>query len=108
MAIKLDKEKLRQLINRPEAFDPSAMEEEMPAPEPEMDSEMEPESEEMEDVMPKMEEANPELLAALEKLRMGEALDSEEVAEEAAGDLEAPTEMRKMAIQKIREKYLGR
>jgi hypothetical protein len=58
---------------------------------------------------PSMPQSDSEDLAKLKKLRMGESLDdsSENEIQDIASDMGAPMDLRKKALQRIKQKYLG-
>lgn len=114
-----NKKSIQKLISRPEALNPADLEEETiddalqqkvesPLEEPEQMLEEEPAEQEL---LASGEEdtytPDPEILAALKKLRAGEGLEDQEVAKETIEDTEAPLNLRKEAIRKIKQKYLG-
>jgi hypothetical protein len=55
-------------------------------------------------------EADPEIMNMMKKLKQGKSLDDEDqqVTQETIEDTSADSELRKAAIQKIKQKYLGR
>lgn len=133
----LSKQALQKLLDNPGMFSAADMEEETPeipgleeapmAPEemlePSMDeeSEVSPEAPEMDELeapegeiemasaKPAMLEADQDIMAKLKKLKAGEPLDemSDMETQDIAGDTEAPADLRKKALQKIKQKYLG-
>lgn len=55
-------------------------------------------------------ELDPQIASMMKKLKAGEPLESEEDENESAdiaSDMQAPTELRKKALQRIKQKYLG-
>lgn len=90
---------------------PEEMIEEEPYIEPEIVAE-DTESLESQEPMMVSEDIDSDLLAKLKKLKAGESIDEEEMgdeeAKEVANDSGASVEMRKKALQLIKEKYLGK
>lgn len=60
-------------------------------------------------IQPMKNEMDSDITAKLRKLKAGEPMDdsSEQEIEDLAGDMQAPTDLRKKALQKIKQKYLG-
>jgi hypothetical protein len=134
----LTKEQLQKLLDNPGMFSPSDMEgedgseqlleEEAPEvevnpeellgeqeelAEPELVTEEDSTLEDLEEESPLVtEEVDGDLLAKLKKLKAGESIEDEEPTDEEAKDIAndatASTELRKKALQQIREKYLGK
>ena len=94
-----------------EMLEPAMNEESEVSPEaPEMDELEAPEGEiEMASAKPAMLEADQDIMSKLKKLKAGEPLDemSDMETQDIAGDTEAPADLRKKALQKIKQKYLG-
>jgi hypothetical protein len=53
-------------------------------------------------------QADPKMMEMLKRLKAGGPMEDTEVAQETINDTSAPMEMRKAAIEKIKQKYLGR
>lgn len=59
--------------------------------------------------LPKDEyKADPQMMEMLKRLKSGQPAEDTEVQPETINDTSAPMEMRKAAIEKIKQKYLGR
>lgn len=114
----IDKKSLQLLLNNPAKFNPADIEEEdiqdALAQKIEGGAE-EPEMMEMEDEEAPVEEApaaqpafqaSPEVMELMKKLK-GPSPEDAEVQPEEINDVTAPMELRKKAIQKIKQKYLG-
>lgn len=98
-----------------------------PAPEEMLEPEIEepevspqaPESDELEDeegdiqlasARPAMPQADENIMAKLKKLKAGEPIEDdgdEQESADVASDMRAPTDLRKKALQRIKQKYLG-
>lgn len=123
----IDKKSLQKLISRPEAFDPRDLEAEDEFKVPEEISEAveeatDDESEESE-VQPEVDDSSkmkiesspeeykldPEIMEKLKRLKSGQSLEDsdEEEDQDIASDTSAPTDLRKQALLKIKQKYLG-
>ena len=134
------KKALKQMLERPERFDPASIVEEKDASdkysvenpeksysvpgqiraavkkvtenkmnEPEVEQETD-DSGEINVQSPKeIYEADPEIMNMMKKLKEGKSLDDDqEVTQETIEDTSADSELRKAAIKKIKQKYLGR
>lgn len=120
----IDKESLRKLLNNPGMFNPADIEEEDiqadlaqkiegGEEEPEM-MPMDEEEDEME--APQLGEQpapskpyapSPEVMELMKQMKGPQSLEDVDVAEEDINDTAAPMELRKKAIQRIKQKYLG-
>lgn len=121
----IDKKMLQRFLDNPAnvSADEFDMEDELPTSE---ESERAPAGEEEE--VPEMEEQEPELddgvevasaapakeldseiMSKLKRLKSGQPADEmdEEEAQDVSSDTEAPIELRKKALQQIKQKYLG-
>lgn len=136
----INRKSLQKLISRPEAFDPSDLEDEEQFRVPEEvqdaiaeetgdidDTELEDDGveEEIEEPViqqdvddssemrvqssPDESQFDPEIMEQIKRLKSGEPMDDmgEEDNQEIASDTSASTELRKKALQRIKQKYLG-
>ncbi len=119
----IDKKMLQQLINNPAQFKPDLEEEDIQdalaqkieggaeEPEPMLedmeDDGMEEEAAPMGAPAQPAFQPSPEVMELMKKLKSPSPADAE-VQEEVIDDATAPMELRKKAIQQIRQKYLGK
>lgn len=121
----IDKKTLQQLISRPEAFRPEDMEEEDIQAELAQKvegSDQDPEAMGIEDMAGEEEDQleapaapvgtdkyqpSPEVMQLMKQLKGPSPQEAEVQAEDISGDMQAPMELRKKAIEQIRKKYLG-
>jgi len=115
----ISREQLKKLMQRPELtsledieVQPESIEDDLAhkieSPDSENVNEL---SDDSEDQASDQYQADPEIAKLLMKLKSGQPadeLDEVEVAPETIEDTSAPAELRKMAIDKIKQKYLGR
>jgi len=75
----------------------------------EVEQEVDLEDDEAGDLKPAAPQVDSDIMTKLKKLKAGESLDemSESQDEEISSDIAAPMELRKKALQKIKQKYLG-
>ena len=95
----------------PDMSEPKMQEPKMPMPDESEPDQSMPDMSEPKMEMPDMESASvdPSILQKLKKLKAGEPMDdsSQEEIQDVASDMEAPMDLRKKALQKIKQKYLG-
>lgn len=95
----------------PDMAEPKMEEPEMSMPDESEPDQSMPDMSEPKMEMPDMKSASvdPSILQKLKRLKAGEPMDdsSQEEIQDVASDMEAPMDLRKKALQKIKQKYLG-